>query len=248
MTNFEITVGKVYKIKSGKSIVTATVADLDKTDNSWICETANGKLVVVKSRERDRFLEEVPSEQLSLSAPESQPTSDVKEIFAKANAAKIAAQFGFCTQSDADALLAEANAVAEKLNATVKEKIAKANAAKIAAEHGFCSKEIAESLAKEATEAKDALRAAGRGKVGGSIRSGMSGLDAAYKILLESGKPMNAKSITKIALEQGIWTPQGSTPDMTLSAALQNDVKKKGEQSRFAKADQAGHYIARTVQ
>jgi hypothetical protein len=56
---------------------------------------------------------------------------------------------------------------------------------------------------------------------------------------------MNAKTITKIALEQGIWAPQGSTPDMTLSAALQSDVKKKGDQSRFAKADQPGHYIAR---
>jgi hypothetical protein len=124
----------------------------------------------------------------------------------------------------------------------------KANATKIAAEHSFCSKEIAESLAKEVTEAKNAIRATGQGKVGGNIRSGISGLDAAYKILSESGQPMNAKTITKIALEQGIWTPQGSTPDMTLSTALQSDVKKKGDQSRFAKADQPGHYIARIAQ
>jgi hypothetical protein len=59
---------------------------------------------------------------------------------------------------------------------------------------------------------------------------------------------MNAKTITKIALEQGIWNLQSSTPDMTLSAALQTDVKKKGDKSRFAKADQPGHYIARTAQ
>jgi hypothetical protein len=241
MKNSEITIGKVYKIKTNKTIVTATLVDLDKTDNSWICETADKKLVVVKSREIDRFLEEVPPKQISIA--ESKP--EVKEIFAKANAAKIAAQFGFCTQEQADAIAAEAKALAEQLSTTVKDKMVKASAAKIAAEHGFCSKELAESLAKDAADAKNALRAIGHGRVGGGIRSGMSGLDAAYKILLESGQPMNAKSITKIALEKGIWNPQGSTPDMTLSAALQNDVKKKGDQSRFAKADQPGHYIAR---
>jgi hypothetical protein len=246
MTNFEISVGKVYAIKAGKNTINAKVIEFDQASQSWICETAKGKQFAVKNSEQ--FLSEIVSDQTALSASESQPTSDVKEIFAKANAAKIAAQYGFCTVSEANALIDEANAVAEKLNATLKEKIAKANAAKIAAEHGFCSKEIAESLAQEVAEAKNAIRAAGQGKVRGGIRSGMSGLDAAYKILLESGKPMNAKSITKIALEQGIWTPQGSTPDMTLSAALQNDVRKKGEQSRFAKADQPGHYIARTVQ
>jgi hypothetical protein len=97
-------------------------------------------------------------------------------------------------------------------------------------------------------DTKNVLRAAGYGKVVGNIRSGMSGLDATYKILSESGQPINAKTITKIALEQEIWNPQGSTPDMTLSAALQTDVRKKGDKSRFAKANQPGHYIARTAQ
>lgn len=243
--NSEITVGNVYAIKAGKNTINAKVVDFDQVTQAWICETENGKQIAVKDSER--FLNEIVSETKLIPAPEdkAEVESPVKDIFAKAAAAKIAVQFGFCTQTEADAIIAEANTVAEKLSETVKETIAKANAAKIAAEHGFCSPEIAESLAQEAIAAKQALRAAGRGKVGSGIRSGMSGLDAAYKILLESGQPMNAKSITKIALEQGIWTPQGSTPDMTLSAALQNDVKKKGDQSRFVKADQPGHYIAR---
>jgi hypothetical protein len=75
----------------------------------------------------------------------------------------------------------------------------------------------------------------------------MTGLEAAYKILSESGEPMNAKTITKLALEQGIWNPQGAPPDLTLSAALLNEVKKKGEKSRFAKASQLGHYIVREM-
>jgi hypothetical protein len=244
MTNFEITVGNVYAIKAGKNTINAKVIDFDQANQTWICETESGKRIAVKDSER--FSNEIVSETKSLPSPEIQ--SSVKEIFAKANAAKIAAQYGFCTKSEADSLVAQAASVAQQLSATMKEKMAKANAAKIAAEHGFCSKELAESLAQDATEAKNALRASGQGKVGGHIRSGMSGLDAAYKILSESGQAMNAKLITKIALEQGIWTPQGLTPDMTLSAALQNDVRKKGDNSRFAKAEQAGHYTARVAQ
>jgi hypothetical protein len=130
--------------------VIAKVVDLDKTDNSWIFETEDGKLVVVKSREIERFLKEVQPE----SVAGTELHNKNKDIFAKANAAKIAAQYGFCTVFEANAIIDEANAVAEKLNATLKEKMAKANAAKIAAKHSFCSKEIAESLAQEVTEAK----------------------------------------------------------------------------------------------
>jgi hypothetical protein len=242
----------VYVIKAGKNMVNVKVIDFDQASQSWICETENGKQLSIKDSER--FLNEIGSEPAALSAPESKPEPkpesprNVKEIFAKAHAAKIAAQFGFCTQEQADAIAAEAQALAEQLSTTVKDKIAKANAAKLAAQHGFCSHELAESLLQDAADAKNALRAMGHGRVGRSIRSGMSGLDAAYKILLETGQAMNPKTITKIALEQGIWNPQGSTPDLTLSAALQNDVKKKGNQSRFARADQPGYYIARSVQ
>jgi hypothetical protein len=252
MTNSEITVGNAYVIKAGKNMVNVKVIDFDQSSQAWICETENGKQLSIKDSER--FLNEISSDSAALPAPEpvskSAPESPrhVTEIFEKAKAAKIAAQFGFCTQEQADAISAEAQALAEELSTTVKDKIAKAHAAKLAAEHGFCSKELAESLAQDAAEAKGALRAMGQGRIGVSIRSGMSGLDAAYKILLETGQAMNAKTITKIALEQGIWNPQGSTPDLTLSAALQNDVKKKGSQSRFARADQPGHYIARSTQ
>ena len=244
MKTSEITIGKSYAIKAGKNMVKVKVIEFDQASQAWNCETENGKPLTIKDSER--FLNEIDSEPAALPSPES--PSNVKEIFAKANAAKIAAQFGFCTQEQADALAAQAKALAERLSTTVKDKILKANAAKLAAEHGFCDKALAESLAQEALDAKNALRSMGHGKVGRGIRSGMSGLDAAYKILLESGQALNAKAITTIALEQGIWNPQGATPDLTLSAALQNDVKKKGSQSRFAKASQPGHYIARVAQ
>ncbi|MDR1291289.1 MAG: hypothetical protein LBK06_08810 [Planctomycetaceae bacterium] len=211
MTNFEITVGNVYAIKAGKNTINAKVIDFDQANQTWICETESGKRIAVKSREIERFLEEIQTESVAesvtesiaesiaesvsetITEPEQKPVTSIKEIFAKANAAKIAAQYGFCTKSEADALVAQAASVAEQLNAVVKDKLAKANAAKIAAEHGFCSKELAESLAKDASDTKNALRAAGHGKVGGSIRSGMSGLDAAYKILCENVTEKNIR-------------------------------------------------------
>jgi hypothetical protein len=244
MKTLEITVGKTYSIKSGKSTITAKVIEHDMENQVWTCVMENGKQMTVKDSER--FLEEIVSD--SGPCPASESASAIKDIFARAAAAKIAAQHGFCTQEQADAIAAEARAAAEAMSSIAKEKIARANAAKIAAQHGFCSNEIAESLAKEAAEAKSALRLTGKGKGGGHVRGAMSGLDAAYKILLENGVAMNAKTITNIALEQGIWNPQGATPDMTLSAALQNDVKRKGDASRFIKASTPGHYIARAAQ
>ena len=33
----------------------------------------------------------------------------------------------------------------------------------------------------------------------------------------------------------GLWAPDGLTPEMTLSAAIQSEIKKKGEASRFVR-------------
>jgi hypothetical protein len=247
MNTIEITIGKTYSIKNGKTTIAAKVIDRDEEAQSWVCETENGKRFSLK--DSGRFLAEVDADQPALPAPETSAAAD-QGLAARAAAAKIAAQFGFCTAEQADAIAAEAAAEAARLSAVAKDAAAKASAAKIAAEHGFCSAEIAEAAMAEAEAAKSALRAAGgsNSRGGGRTKGAMSGLDAAYKILLETGIPMNAGAITKAALEQGIWSPQGATPAMTLSAALQSDVKKKGDASRFAKATTPGHYIARAVQ
>ena len=61
----------------------------------------------------------------------------------------------------------------------------------------------------------------------------MSGLEAAYKILSESGKQMNARQICEMALDLGYWEPQGSTPEATISSAIIIEMRKKGAASRF---------------
>lgn len=67
-------------------------------------------------------------------------------------------------------------------------------------------------------------------------RQGMSGLDAAVKILVENKKPLKAKEIVELASSKGYWTsPGGKTPWNTIEAQMNTEIKKRGKESRFAK-------------
>jgi len=48
----------------------------------------------------------------------------------------------------------------------------------------------------------------------------MSGLDAAAKVLAESGEPLNCKTIVERAIEKGYWKTGGKTPAATIYAAI----------------------------
>jgi len=61
----------------------------------------------------------------------------------------------------------------------------------------------------------------------------MKSLDAIYQVLKEAGKPLEISEITRLILEQGLWSTQGKTPIATISAALSSDVKENGTLSRF---------------
>ncbi len=82
-----------------------------------------------------------------------------------------------------------------------------------------------------------------RGK-GGKPSGKMSALDAAHEILKEQNREMNVKEITELAIASGRWSPNGKTPVSTLSAAVQMDIIKKGDASRFVKAGR-GLFAAR---
>jgi hypothetical protein len=70
----------------------------------------------------------------------------------------------------------------------------------------------------------------------------MSALDAAAKVLQESGEPMNAKALIEAMAAKGYWTsPGGKTPQATLSAAIQREIQVKGKGSRFKKPSK-GHF------
>jgi len=65
----------------------------------------------------------------------------------------------------------------------------------------------------------------------------MSGLDAAAKVLADAGEALPCKAIVQQAVEKGYWKPGGKTPHATVYAAILRDIQKKGDASRFAKAD-----------
>ncbi len=98
--------------------------------------------------------------------------------------------------------------------------------------------------AKEEAIVADTKKERGKGGKGGKPTGKMSALDAAHEILKEQNRAMNVKEITELAISSGRWSPNGKTPTATLSAAVQMEVIKKGEASRFVKTGR-GLFIAR---
>ena len=64
----------------------------------------------------------------------------------------------------------------------------------------------------------------------------LSALDAAAKVLQESGQPMNCQEMIVAMAAKGYWSsPAGQTPASTLYSALSREIKTKGNQARFQK-------------
>jgi hypothetical protein len=66
----------------------------------------------------------------------------------------------------------------------------------------------------------------------------LSALDAAAKLLAETGEPMNCQEMIKAMSEKGYWTsPGGQTPHATLYSAILRELKTKGAEARFRKTE-----------
>ena len=64
----------------------------------------------------------------------------------------------------------------------------------------------------------------------------MSALDAAAKVLAETGRPMSCPELIAAMAAKGYWSsPNGKTPAATLYAALTREATAKGAASRFRK-------------
>jgi hypothetical protein len=63
-----------------------------------------------------------------------------------------------------------------------------------------------------------------------------SALDAAARVLRESGQSLSCPELIEQMAAKGYWTsPKGKTPSSTLYAAIAREVKLKGAASRFVK-------------
>ncbi len=66
----------------------------------------------------------------------------------------------------------------------------------------------------------------------------LSAINAASKVLGESKEPLTAKQMIERMAAKGYWkSPGGQTPHGTLYAAILRDIQRKGDDSRFVKAD-----------
>ena len=62
-------------------------------------------------------------------------------------------------------------------------------------------------------------------------------LDAAVKVLEDTGQPMSTREMIEEMAAKGYWkSPAGKTPSATLYSALLREIGKKGKDSRFKKA------------
>ena len=63
-------------------------------------------------------------------------------------------------------------------------------------------------------------------------------LDAAAEVLTRAGKPMRCREMIVAMAEAGLWeSPQGQTPHATLYAAIQREIKVKGDAARFTRLE-----------
>ncbi len=96
--------------------------------------------------------------------------------------------------------------------------------------------------AKATNQAKDG-KAATRAKRGEPKAKRPSGLDAAARVLEESGEPMGVKEIVEVAGQKGYWkSPGGKTPHATVYSAILRELATKGKDARFRKVER-GRFV-----
>ena len=91
--------------------------------------------------------------------------------------------------------------------------------------------EKAPEAAVEKTPRPKAARAGDKAKK-------VSTLDAAARVLEETGEKMTCKEMIDAMAAKGYWSsPGGQTPDRTLYAAIIKEIATKGKEARFKKTE-----------
>jgi hypothetical protein len=74
----------------------------------------------------------------------------------------------------------------------------------------------------------------------GQVKEGkrLTALDAAARVLAESGQALSCGELIAAMAAKGYWTsPAGKTPSSTLYAAMAREIKTKGGAARFRKTE-----------
>jgi hypothetical protein len=92
------------------------------------------------------------------------------------------------------------------------------------------------------TEAAPASKSAKKG----AKPKKLSAIDAAAKVLGETGQSMRCPEMIEAMAKKGYWkSPGGKTPAETLYAAILKEIATKGKESRFVKIDRGQFGIAK---
>jgi hypothetical protein len=76
----------------------------------------------------------------------------------------------------------------------------------------------------------------------------LSTLDAAAKVLGETGRPMTCAELIAAMAAQGYWSsPKGRTPAGTLYSAVLRELKTKGDKARFRKTERGKFALRENV-
>ncbi len=72
----------------------------------------------------------------------------------------------------------------------------------------------------------------------------ISGLTAAYMVLVDAGKELGVKKIVEIAAEKGWWKSDAATPSATIYAAIIREIGTKDDKARFKRGKNRGTFQA----
>ncbi len=139
---------------------------------------------------------------------------------------KSAQRLRAATGGDAGATAAKKGQGGKKAKAGADAKQAQTSAAK------------AKDVAPEAADGKKADKPKRTRAKKEAKEKRVSGLDAAAKVLQESGQPMTTKEMVEAAEQKGYWkSPGGKTPHATLYSAIIREIRAKGNDARFTKTE-----------
>jgi hypothetical protein len=81
-----------------------------------------------------------------------------------------------------------------------------------------------------------------------SAANQLSALDAAAKVLGETGQAMNCQELIAAMAAKGYWSsPKGRTPAGTLYSAVLRELQTKGDQARFRKTERGKFALRENV-
>ena len=97
---------------------------------------------------------------------------------------------------------------------------------------------MASKTKKAASKTKGTKRNAAARTKNAKTEGKPSAIDAAAKVLGETGQAMTTKELIEAMATKGYWkSPHGLTPQATLYSAILREITAKGKDSRFVKAE-----------